>query len=79
MASRFNILKLEKQTGAKPCFEMGEHKIQMISDTKLLGVAIDDKFRWGYQMKQIKVKALQALVLIKHAKTFLPSSDLQNV
>ena len=42
---RSNILKLGKQTDAKSCFEIGEHKIQMISDAKLLVVKIDDKLQ----------------------------------
>ena len=58
IVSRPNILKLENQTDAKPCFEKGEHEIRMISDTKLLGVKIGDKLQCGYQVEQVKAKAL---------------------
>ena len=37
--------KIEKQTEAKPSFEIGYLKINMIANTKCLGVQIDDKFQ----------------------------------
>jgi len=51
----------------------------MISDATLLGVKIDDKLQWSYQVKQVKAKALQAFGLTKQAKKFLPSSNLQKM
>ena len=68
--------KARKQTGVKPRFEFEEQKIQMVSDVKLLGDKLCDKLQWGDQVEQVKAKALQALGLIKHAKKFLPISDL---
>ena len=38
-----NIQKIEEQTKAKPSFEIGDQKINMTTDTKYLGVQIDDK------------------------------------
>ena len=40
-----NIRKIEKQTETKPCCEIGDHRINMLTDTKLLGVKIDDKLQ----------------------------------
>ena len=51
----------------------------MVNDIKLLGVKIDDKLQLCYQVKQVKVRTLQAFGLIKHAKKFLPVSDLQKM
>ena len=76
IGSRPNIQKIEKQTDAKPSFEIGEQKINMITDTKYLGVQIDDKLQWDRHIEQVKAKALRALGLIKHAKKFLPSGVL---
>ena len=56
-----------------------DQKINMITDTKYLGVQIDDKHKWGRYIEQFKAKALGALGLIKHAKKFLPSGDLQKI
>ena len=79
IGSRPNIQKIEKQTEAKPSFEIGDQKINMITDTKYLGVQIDDKLQWDRHIEQVKTKALRALGLIKHAKKFLPSGDLQKM
>ena len=51
----------------------------MVNDTKLLGVKIDDKLQWSCQVEQVKAKTLQVLGLKKHAKKFLPLSDLQKM
>ena len=79
IGSRPNIQKIEKQTEAKPSFEIGDQKINMITDTKYLGVQIDDKLQWDRHIEHVKTKALRALGLIKHAKKFLPSGDLQKM
>ena len=71
--SRPNIQKIEKQT------EIGDQKINMITNTKYLGVQIYDKLQWDRHIKQVKAKALRALCLVKHAKKFLPSVDLQKM
>ena len=79
IGSRPNIQKIEKQTQAKPSFEIGDQKINMIADTNYLGVQIDDKLRWYRHFEQVKAKVLRALSVIKHAKKFLPSGDLQKM
>ena len=79
IGSRPNIQKIEKQTENKPSFEIGVQKINMIADTTYLGVQIDDKLQWDRHIEHVKAKALRALGLIKHAKKFLPSVDLQKM
>ena len=79
IGSRPNIQNIEKQTDAKLSFEIGDQKINMITDTKYLGVQIDDKLQWDRHIEHAKAKALQALGLVKHAKKFLPSGDLQKI
>ena len=68
IGSRPNIQKIKKQTEAKPSFEIGEQNINMITDTKYLGVQIDEKLEWDHHIEQVKAKAQRALGLIKHAK-----------
>ena len=36
----------------------------MVNDIKLLGVKIDDKLQWSYQVEEVKAKALTAIVLV---------------
>ena len=78
IGSRPNIEKIEMQTEAKPGFEICDQKINMITDTKYLGVQTDDKLQWDRHIEHVKAKALRALGL-KHAKKFLPSCDLQKM
>ena len=49
----------------------------MVTVTKYLGGQIDDKIQWDSHIEQVKAKALGVRGLVKHAKTFLPSDDLQ--
>ena len=79
IGSRPNIQKIEKQTEAKPSFEIGDQKINIITDTKYLGVQIDDKLQWDRHIEHVMAKALGALGLMKHAKKFLPSGGLQKM
>ena len=72
IGSRSNIQKIDKETEAKPSFEINDQKISMTTNTKYLGVQIYDKLQWDPHIEQVKTKALQALRLIKHAKKFLP-------
>ena len=46
IGSRPNTQKIEKQTEAKPSFQIGDQNINMVTDTKYLGVQIDDKLQW---------------------------------
>ena len=59
IGSRPNIQKIEKQTEAKPSFEVGDQKINMITDTEYLGVQIDDKLQWDGLIEHVKAKALR--------------------
>ena len=79
IGSRPNIQKIENQTEAKPNFEIGGEKIDMIADTKYLGVQIDDKLQWDRHIAQVKAKALRASGLIKQARKFLPIGELQKM
>ena len=53
--------------------------INMITNTKYLGVQIDDKLQWDLHIEHVKAKALRALGLTKHATKFLPPGDLQKM
>ena len=57
IGSKPNIQKIKKQTEVKPCFEICDHKINMISDIKLLQIRIHDKFQWNSHFKQVKANA----------------------
>ncbi len=73
--SKQNFEKIWRQIDAKPSCEIGDRKINTITDTKYLEVIIDDKLQWDFHIEHVKAKPLQALGLIKHAMKFLLSVD----
>ena len=40
-----------------PSFEIGDQKINMITDIKYLGVQIGDKLQWDRHIEHVKAKA----------------------
>ena len=72
-----NIRKIESQPDAPPSFSIGDQDIEMITNTRYLGVQIDSKLNWDIHIDTIKTKANRALGLIKYSKKYLPS-DLLN-
>ena len=61
IGSRPNIQKVEKQTEDKPSFEIGDQKINMITDTKYLGVQIDDKLKWDRHIEHCDLSVLLSM------------------
>ena len=47
-------------------------KIRKVDKLKFLGVFIDDKLSWDYQIEHIENKLLSKIVLIKRIKKFIP-------
>ena len=72
-----NIRKIESQLDAPPSFSLGDKDIEMIINTRYLGVQIDSKLNWDRHINTIKTKANRALGLIKFSKKYL-SSDILN-
>ena len=47
-------------------------KMRKVDKVKFLGVFIDDKLSWDYQIEHIENKLLSTIVLIKCIKKFIP-------
>ena len=71
-----NIRKIESQPDAPPSFSfsIGDQDIEMITNTRYLGVQIDSKLNWDKHIDTIKTKANRALGLIKYSKKYLTYS-----
>ena len=50
-------------------------KFKQVDKIKFLGVIIDDQISWNDQIKNLKNKLMSTIVLIKHIKKFIPSSQ----
>ena len=58
-------------------FSIGDQDIEMITNTRYLGVQIDSKLNWDKHIDTIKTKVNRALGLIKYSKKYLPSDVLK--
>ena len=76
-----NIRKIESQPDAPPSFSfsIGDQDIEMITNTRYLGVQIDSKLDWDKHIDTIKTKTNRALGLIKYSKKYLPSDILNKM
>ena len=57
---------------------MGDQEIEMIANTKYLGVQVDSQINWHKHVDTIKTKTNRALGLLKYSKKYLPS-DVLNI
>ena len=60
-------------------FSIGDQEIEMIANTKYLGVQVDGQLNWDKHVDTIKTKANRALGLIKYSKKYLPSDGLNKM
>ena len=74
-----NIRKIETQPDAQPSFSIGDQEIEMIANTKYLGVQVDSQLNWDKHVGTINTKANRALGLIKYSKKYLPSDVLNKM
>ena len=74
-----SIRMIENRPDAPPSFSIGDQDIEMITNTRYLGVQIDSKLNWGKHIDTIKTKANRALGLIKYSKKYLPSDILNKM
>ena len=68
-----NIRKIESQPDAPSSFSIGDQDIEMITNTRYLGVQIDIILNWDKHIDTIKTKANRVLGLIEYSKKYLPS------
>ena len=56
-----------------------ENRLQVVQNTKYLGVEIDPSLDWKEQIKFISTKVSRAVGFLKHAKSFLPKETLKTI
>ena len=74
-----NIRKIETQPDAQPSFSIGDQEIEMVANTKYLGVQVESQLDWDKHVGTVKTKANRALGLIKYSKKYLPSDVLNKM
>ena len=56
-----------------------EEHIEVICNTKYLGVQIDENLTWKNQIKSVTEKACRAIGFLKYAKHFLPETIVKTL
>ena len=56
-----------------------EENLEVVCDTKLLGVQIDENLTWKNQIKSVTDKASRAIGFLKYAKYFLLEVVVKNL
>ena len=74
-----NIHRIEGQTDAQPSFSVGHQAIEMITDTKYLGLLIDSQLKWDNHINTLKTIANRSLGIIQYAKKYLPSDMVKKM
>ena len=57
IGSGSNIRKIENQSDAPSSFSIGDQDIEMITNTRYLGLQIDSNLNWDKHVDTIKIKA----------------------
>ena len=68
-----------KSTNAPTELELGTKEIKRVSNTKSLGVMVDEYLNWDEQFKSGKSKICGGLASLKKLKNILPQSKLWSV
>ena len=56
-----------------------EEHIEVISNTKYLGIQIDENLTWTNQIKSVTEKASRAICFLKYAMHFLPKAIVKTL
>ena len=70
---------MNKTSEITPCFQVNGNDIELVHETKYLGVMIDENLKWGSQAKFLQTKISRAIGLLKYAKQFVQEDTLRNM
>ena len=59
--------------------KMGDNKIKKVSETKTLGVIVDDQLKWNSHINTVATKVSKGIGMIRRMKAFVPQSTLISV
>ena len=74
-----NIRKIESQHDTQPSFSIGDQDIEVISNTRYLGVRIVSQLNWEKLIDTIKTKINRAIGRITYSKKYLPPEVLNKM
>ncbi len=71
VGSRQRLGKIDEEAEIK----LGDNKIKKISETKTLGVIVDDQLKWNSHINMVATKVSKGIGMIRRMKAFVPHAN----
>ena len=79
IGSKQKLSHIKKLSSVIPSFNIEREDVDLVNQTKYLGLMTDDNLRWDSQIKNMQTKISRALGLLKYAKQYVPLATLSNM
>ena len=79
IGSKQKLSHMKQSYSALPRFHFETEDIDLVNQTRYLGLIIDDNLKWDSQIKRIQIKISWALAILKYAKKYVPLTTLKNI
>ena len=79
IVSQPKIKKLKNNLSSLPSFKVGGEEINLVNETKYLGVMIDNCLTWESHINAVQKKISRAIGLLKYARNFIQTDTLINL
>ena len=79
IGSRPNLKKISDKLVPTPSFAIGNSHIDIVANTKYLGIQLDKHLVWDDHTKAIRSKISRSLGFLKYAKKLLPKHTLSQM
>ena len=76
IGSQPNLKKIADKRVDTPSFSIRDSAIDLVKNVKYLGVQLDSNLDWNQHMNNLCSKVSGAIVVLKHAKKFVPKETL---
>ena len=72
IGSKQKLSHMKQSYSAIPRFYLETEDIDLVNQTRYLGVIIDDNLKWDSQIKSIQIRISRALGYLRYAKKYVP-------
>ena len=79
VGSKRKLSHIKSLSSVNPGFNVANDNIDLLNETKYLGIIIDNNIKWDSQIKNIQGKVSRALGLLKYAKRYVSLGTLNSM
>ena len=79
MGSKQKLSRMKQSYFAIPRFHLETEDIDVVNQTRYLGLIIDENLKLDNQIKNMQTKILRALGFLKYAKKYVPLATLKDI